>query len=89
MVHWPEAPTHDFEVDDFNTVDMTINIGPQHPATHGVFRMILTVDGELVVGCEPYIGYLHRGLEKLSENSDSRQSMGWLGPHRLPRRHGL
>ncbi len=56
---------------------MTINIGPQHPATHGVFRMVLTVDGELVVDCEPYIGYLHRGLEKLTENHNYRQSMGW------------
>ena len=55
---------------------MTINVGPQHPATHGVFRMVLTVDGEMVVDCEPYIGYLHRGLEKLSENNDYRQAMG-------------
>ncbi|MFN0148900.1 MAG: NADH-quinone oxidoreductase subunit D [Dehalococcoidia bacterium] len=62
---------------DFDTVDMTINIGPQHPATHGVFRMVLTVDGEVVVDCEPYIGYLHRGLEKLTETADYRQAMGW------------
>ena len=62
---------------DFDTVDMTINIGPQHPATHGVFRMVLTVDGEVVVDCEPYIGYLHRGLEKLTESADYRQAMGW------------
>ena len=48
----------------FNTVDMTINIGPQHPATHGVFRMVLTVDGEVVVDCEPYIGYIHRGARE-------------------------
>ncbi len=77
MSIWPEervaAPTEA----EFDTVDMTINIGPQHPATHGVFRMVLTVDGELVVDCEPYIGYLHRGLEKLTENHDYRQSMGW------------
>ena len=75
MTLWPEAPVT--EIDNFNTVDMTINVGPQHPATHGVFRMVLTVDGELVVDCEPYIGYLHRGLEKLTENHDYRQSMGW------------
>lgn len=73
---WPQAH-HEVEVDNFETVDMTINVGPQHPATHGVFRMVLTVDGEVVVDCEPYIGYLHRGLEKLTENSDYRQSMGW------------
>ena len=79
MSIWPEERviSSNLESDGFNTVDMTINVGPQHPATHGVFRMVLTVDGEVVVDCEPYIGYLHRGLEKLSENSDYRQSMGW------------
>ncbi|MGB4861293.1 MAG: NADH-quinone oxidoreductase subunit D [Tepidiformaceae bacterium] len=75
MTVWPEPVTE--VLDNFNTVDMTINVGPQHPATHGVFRMVLTVDGEMVVDCEPYIGYLHRGLEKLTENHDYRQSMGW------------
>ena len=75
MTVWPEERVS--TIDSFNTVDMTINVGPQHPATHGVFRMVLTVDGEVVVDCEPYIGYLHRGLEKLTENHDYRQSMGW------------
>lgn len=75
MTVWPDQ--RETTIDSFNTVDMTINIGPQHPATHGVFRMVLTVDGEIVVDCEPYIGYLHRGLEKLTENHDYRQSMGW------------
>jgi NADH-quinone oxidoreductase subunit D len=75
MSVWPDERLE--TVDSFNTVDMTINVGPQHPATHGVFRMVLTVDGEMVVDCEPYIGYLHRGLEKLTENHDYRQSMGW------------
>jgi NADH-quinone oxidoreductase subunit D len=75
MSVWPDERLA--TVDSFNTVDMTINVGPQHPATHGVFRMVLTVDGEVVVDCEPYIGYLHRGLEKLTENHDYRQSMGW------------
>jgi NADH-quinone oxidoreductase subunit D len=77
MTRWPESPPLVPAEAEFDTVDMTINIGPQHPATHGVFRMVLTVDGELVVGCEPYIGYLHRGLEKLSENNDYRQAMGF------------
>ena len=76
MSVWPEERVTTAE-GDLDTVDMTVNVGPQHPATHGVFRMVLTVDGELVVGCEPYIGYLHRGLEKLSENADYRQAMGW------------
>ena len=74
MTIWPEER---LVAGGLDTVDMTINVGPQHPATHGVFRMALTVDGELVVDCEPYIGYLHRGLEKLTENHDYRQSMGW------------
>ncbi|MFQ5380420.1 MAG: NADH-quinone oxidoreductase subunit D [Dehalococcoidia bacterium] len=78
MSVWPEESIVEIPEDaSFETVDMTINVGPQHPATHGVFRMALKVDGELVVDCEPYIGYLHRGLEKLTENHDYRQSMGW------------
>jgi len=63
--------------EEFETVDMNINMGPQHPATHGVFRMVLTVDGELVKDVESYIGYLHRGTEKLSENLDFRGAMGF------------
>lgn len=46
---------------------LTINMGPQHPSTHGVFRMVLTLDGETVVGCRPVMGYLHRSVEKLAE----------------------
>ncbi len=62
---------------EFETVDMNINIGPQHPATHGVFRMVLTVDGEMVKDAVPYIGYMHRGGEKLSENLDYRGALGY------------
>ncbi|MBI4298209.1 MAG: NADH-quinone oxidoreductase subunit D [Chloroflexi bacterium] len=49
------------------TEPVTINIGPQHPSTHGVFRMRVTFDGEVVVDVEPVLGYLHRGSEKLAE----------------------
>jgi len=62
---------------ELETIDLNINVGPQHPATHGVFRMILTVDGELVVDADPVIGYMHRGGEKLSENCDYRQAIGY------------
>ncbi len=62
---------------EFETIDLNINIGPQHPATHGVFRMVLVVDGELVVDMVPHIGYMHRGAEKLSENMDYRQAIGY------------
>ncbi|MEM9925090.1 MAG: NAD(P)H-quinone oxidoreductase subunit H [Cyanobacteria bacterium P01_D01_bin.50] len=47
---------------------MTINFGPHHPAMHGCFRIIVTLDGEDVVDCEPVLGYLHRGMEKIAEN---------------------
>lgn len=55
------------------TVDMMVNMGPQHPSTHGVFRMVLWIDGERVVRVEPHIGYLHRGTEKLCEIEDYSQ----------------
>ena len=58
---------------DLETVDMLLNMGPQHPSTHGVFRMILKVDGELIYDVEPVIGYLHRGSEKLCERENYRQ----------------
>jgi NADH-quinone oxidoreductase subunit D len=61
---------------EYETVDININMGPVHPATHGVFRAVLTVDGELVVDVEPVIGYMHRGSEKLPENLDYRQGIG-------------
>jgi NADH-quinone oxidoreductase subunit D len=55
------------------TADMVLNIGPQHPSTHGVLRLKLVVDGERVVSCEPIVGYMHRGAEKLFEVRDYRQ----------------
>ena len=48
--------------------DFILNMGPQHPATHGVLRLLLRLDGERVIGCVPEIGYLHRGYEKLAES---------------------
>jgi len=53
---------------EIKTREITISMGPQHPATHGVLRVILDLDGETVVKCTPYVGYLHRGTEKLAEN---------------------
>ena len=54
-------------------VEMLLNMGPQHPSTHGVFRMVLWLDGEKVVDMEPHIGYLHRGSEKLCEGEQYAQ----------------
>ncbi len=57
------------------TQELQINIGPQHPSTHGVFRMIVTVDGETIVDLRPVFGYLHRNHEQLAEVSTYIQSM--------------
>ena len=55
------------------TADMVLNIGPQHPATHGVLRLRVVLDGERIISAEPVIGYMHRGAEKLFEVRDYRQ----------------
>jgi NADH-quinone oxidoreductase subunit D len=52
----------------FRSEEMILNMGPQHPSTHGVLRLVLVLDGETVVSCTPVIGYLHRGMEKIFEN---------------------
>ncbi len=59
--------------DNLATTDMVLNIGPQHPSTHGVLRLRLTLDGERIRTAEPIIGYMHRGAEKLFEVRDYRQ----------------
>ena len=57
----------------FDTDELVINMGPQHPSTHGVLRVVLRLDGEKVVDADVVIGYLHRGVEKLSENRSWEQ----------------
>src|SRR5213083_2398405 len=52
---------------ELETEGMTLNIGPQHPATHGTLRIIVRLDGEQVIWAEPSAGYMHRGYEKLTE----------------------
>lgn len=59
----PESPT------GFKTDKVTVNLGPQHPSTHGVFRMVVTLDGETVVDLKPVMGYLHRNHEKIGERN--------------------
>jgi NADH-quinone oxidoreductase subunit D len=56
---------------------MLINIGPQHPATHGVLRLVLELDGETVVRCIPHVGYLHCGFEKIGEYRQYNQIIPW------------
>ena len=53
---------------NLETQEIMVNCGPQHPSTHGLFRMILKLDGETVTDCVPIVGYLHRGLDKIAEN---------------------
>jgi len=53
---------------DLRTEEMLVNMGPQHPATHGVLRLVLRTDGEMVLEAVPHIGYLHRCAEKIGEN---------------------
>jgi NADH-quinone oxidoreductase subunit D len=53
---------------EFKTEEMTINMGPNHPSTHGVLRLILKLDGEIVTDCEPVIGYLHRSMERSGQD---------------------
>ena len=57
----------------FDTDELVINMGPQHPSTHGVLRVVLRLDGERVVDADVVIGYIHRGIEKLCENRDWTQ----------------
>ena len=56
----------------------TLNFGPQHPAAHGVLRLILELDGEVVERADPHIGLLHRGTEKLAESKPYNQSIGYM-----------
>lgn len=58
---------------ELDTEKMTLSMGPSHPSTHGVLRLILELDGEVVTKCEPVLGYLHRGDEKLAENMTYNQ----------------
>ena len=56
---------------------LVLNMGPQHPSTHGVLRVLLKMEGEVVVECDPMIGYLHRGVEKLGESHRYAQIIPW------------
>ncbi|HEY0558756.1 MAG TPA: hypothetical protein VGD03_00595 [Frankiaceae bacterium] len=63
------------------TEDMVLNIGPQHPSTHGVLRLRITLDGERITEAEPIVGYMHRGAEKLFEVRDYRQILVLTNRH--------
>lgn len=61
------------EAEDILGEKMVLNMGPSHPATHGVLRLVLELDGEIVTKCDPDVGYLHRGDEKIAENMHYNQ----------------
>src|SRR6476661_11150227 len=56
----------------------TMNFGPQHPAAHGVLRLVLELDGETIQKADPHIGLLHRATEKLAESKPFNQSIGYM-----------
>ena len=58
--------------------NFTMNFGPQHPAAHGVLRLVLEMDGEVIQKADPHIGLLHRGTEKLAESKPFNQSIGYM-----------
>jgi NADH dehydrogenase I D subunit len=75
-------PTGTFTISDEveiseNERQLVLNMGPQHPSTHGVLRVILKMEGEVIVECDPMIGYLHRGVEKLGESHRYAQVIPW------------
>ena len=68
--------TDEQQIDDVHRV-ITLNMGPQHPSTHGVFRVVLDLEGEVITDARPVMGYLHRGVEKLMENHRYPQVVPW------------
>ena len=58
--------------------NFTMNFGPQHPAAHGVLRLILEMDGEVIRSADPHIGLLHRATEKLAESKPYNQNIGYM-----------
>ncbi|KAG4135304.1 hypothetical protein ERO13_D08G207450v2, partial [Gossypium hirsutum] len=65
---------------------MIVNMGPHHPSMHGVLHLIVTLDGEDVVDCEPILGYLYRGMEKIAENLTIIHYLPYLGNIQVPKR---
>jgi NADH-quinone oxidoreductase subunit D len=78
----PYPPRTEREAEFYTVEDgqMLINIGPHHPSTHGVLRVVVKLDGEQVVDLDPVIGYLHRGVEKLCENADFHHTISYMDP---------
>jgi len=78
----PYPPRSEREAEFYTLRDgeMLINLGPQHPSTHGVLRVVLKINGERVVDLDPVLGYLHRGVEKICENGDWHHAISNCDP---------
>lgn len=66
------------EIEYDESQDLILNMGPQHPATHGVLRLVMRLRGERILSCTPVMGYLHRGIEKILENRTYNQGMRYV-----------
>lgn len=76
MATFQDQPLSESEhIEEIKSQEMLLNLGPQHPSTHGVLRLVLRMKGETIVGCTPIIGYLHRGMEKIFENRTLMQGI--------------
>ena len=77
---YPPRTEREAEFYELGDGEMFLNMGPQHPSTHGVLRVVLKINGERVVDLDPVLGYLHRGVEKLCENSDYHHIISQVDP---------
>jgi NADH-quinone oxidoreductase subunit D len=77
---YPPRTEREAEFYELRDGEMFLNMGPQHPSTHGVLRVVLKINGERVVDLDPVLGYLHRGVEKLCENSDYHHIISQVDP---------
>ena len=62
---------------NLKTQEFLVNVGPQHPSTHGVLRVVAKMDGEIIREATPHIGFLHRSFEKICENVNYRQAVAY------------
>jgi NADH-quinone oxidoreductase subunit D len=76
----PPQTEREAELYSLEEGEMLLNMGPQHPSTHGVMRLVMKLRGEVVVDVDPVLGYLHRGIEKLCENATYQTVLTWVDP---------
>ena len=76
----PPQTEREAEVYSLEEGEMLVNMGPQHPSTHGVMRLVVKVRGEIIVDIDPVLGYLHRGIEKLCENATYTTVLTYVDP---------